>query len=60
MSHASVHVIIAMCDVCVINVAAGDDGDELAVVAMMMMMMMMGRGRRATATVLEIQTAVSC
>ena len=58
MSHASVHVIIAMCDVCVINVAAGDDGDELAVVAMMMMMM--GRGRRATATVLEIQTAVSC
>ena len=59
MSHASVHVIIAMCDACVINVAAGDDGDELAVVAMMMMMMM-GRGRRATATVLEIQTAVSC
>ena len=58
MSHASVHVIIAMCDVCVINVAAGDDGDELAVVAMMMMMM--GRGWRATATVLEIQTAVSC
>ena len=58
MSHASVHVIIAMCDACVINVAAGDDGDELAVVAMMMMMM--GRGRRATATVLEIQTAVSC
>ena len=57
MSHASVHVIIAMCDVCVINVAAGDDGDELAVVAMMMMM---GRGWRATATVLEIQTAVSC